>query len=99
MRKPHVLMIPSWYPTDRNPLEGCFFREQALALSKHGFKVGVLAPQIIYLGSISNRKNFNTGFRRYNDNEIRTYQKQYWNIFPKLHFKRSQAFINRGINV
>ncbi|MDI9392449.1 MAG: glycosyltransferase [Synergistota bacterium] len=96
MRKPHVLMIPSWYPTDRNPLEGCFFREQALALSKHGFKVGVLAPQIIYLGSISNRKNFNTGFRRYNDNEIRTYQKQYWNIFPKLHSLREARHLSIG---
>ena len=28
-----ILMLPSWYPTKRNPVGGSFFREQAAALS------------------------------------------------------------------
>lgn len=38
--KPTILMLPSWYPTDNNPHNGCFFREQALAMqSKFNFVV------------------------------------------------------------
>lgn len=33
--KPTILMLPSWYPTKENPFQGCFFREQALALTKN----------------------------------------------------------------
>lgn len=28
-------MLPSWYPTKENPFQGCFFREQALALTEN----------------------------------------------------------------
>lgn len=41
----HILIIPSWYPADTADLSGSFFREQALALSSQGFKVGVVSPQ------------------------------------------------------
>ena len=33
--KPTILMLPSWYPTKENPHNGCFFREQALAMQKN----------------------------------------------------------------
>jgi len=37
----NILMIPSWYPTKTNPINGSFFREQALALaSDFNFHVG-----------------------------------------------------------
>ena len=37
----NILMIPSWYPTKTNPINGSFFREQALALaSDFNFDVG-----------------------------------------------------------
>lgn len=39
----HVLVIPSWYATRKNPVRGSFFREQALALLRGGHRVGVLA--------------------------------------------------------
>ncbi|HEU0013670.1 MAG TPA: glycosyltransferase [Longimicrobium sp.] len=41
----HVLLLPSWYPTELNPVNGIFFREQAHALRRHaGLRVGVVAP-------------------------------------------------------
>lgn len=40
----HILVIPSWYTTARNPIRGSFFREQALALQKTGHTVGLLVP-------------------------------------------------------
>ena len=33
--KPTILMLPSWYPTKENPHNGCFFREQALAMQEN----------------------------------------------------------------
>lgn len=39
--KKTILMIPSWYPTKGNPINGSFFREQALAL-KDNFYFKVL---------------------------------------------------------
>jgi glycosyltransferase involved in cell wall biosynthesis len=38
----HILIIPSWYPASPTDLSGCFFREQSLALKKHGHQVGVI---------------------------------------------------------
>ncbi len=40
----HVLFIPSWYPANSADVNGIFFREQALALSRNGLRVGVIQP-------------------------------------------------------
>ena len=39
----HILVIPSWYATAKNPVKGSFFLEQALALQNAGHQVTVLA--------------------------------------------------------
>lgn len=39
----HILFIPSWYPLTPDDLNGCFFREQAIALTRYGLQVGVLS--------------------------------------------------------
>lgn len=39
-----VLFLPSWYPVDNEDYAGCFFRELAIALSKNGVDVSVIAP-------------------------------------------------------
>jgi glycosyltransferase involved in cell wall biosynthesis len=41
----HVLVLPSWYPTDADPLAGVFFREQVNALRQAGLDVRVAVPQ------------------------------------------------------
>ncbi|HOT89788.1 MAG TPA: glycosyltransferase family 4 protein, partial [Bacteroidales bacterium] len=40
----HVLIIPSWYKTDKEPFLGTFFEEQARMLQRKGIKVGILYP-------------------------------------------------------
>jgi len=37
----HILILPSFYPTDMDPVSGKFFQDQAQALSKSGLTVGV----------------------------------------------------------
>ena len=41
----HILLTPSSYPSKDHPVRGIFFREQAQALKKAGYKVGVILPQ------------------------------------------------------
>lgn len=38
---PHILILPSFYHTEREPVKGVFFRAQARALALTGSKVGV----------------------------------------------------------
>jgi L-malate glycosyltransferase len=40
----HILLIPSWYATPRNPIRGSFFLDQAVALTHAGHQVGMLVP-------------------------------------------------------
>ena len=80
----HVLIIPSWYPSNPNEIGGSFFREQALALNKHGCKIGVITLQ---LRSLRNWRSLLTG--RYgatfeNDLGILTYRKHGMAWFPRM---------------
>jgi glycosyltransferase involved in cell wall biosynthesis len=45
----HVLVIPSWYPTESRPGYGVFFREQARALQRAGLRMGVVFPEALPL--------------------------------------------------
>ena len=45
MVEPHVLVLPSWYPTVYAPVNGVFFQEQARALRRAGARVGVVYPE------------------------------------------------------
>lgn len=40
----HIVLTPSWYPRSETDVDGIFFRLQAQALQRAGFKVGVVAP-------------------------------------------------------
>lgn len=40
----HIVLTPSWYPRSEADTDGIFFRLQAQALQRAGFKVGVVAP-------------------------------------------------------
>ena len=38
----HILIIPPWYPQFSGDIGGSFFREQAIALRKAEYQVGVI---------------------------------------------------------
>jgi glycosyltransferase involved in cell wall biosynthesis len=50
-RKMHILIIPSWYPASPEDLNGCFFREQSLALHRYGHQVSVIDVKLLSLRS------------------------------------------------
>ncbi len=85
MQQPiHILIIPSWYPAQAGDIGGSFFREQALALSKKGHKVGVIAPSMYSLKDWKSIifKPHNVQFE--NDKGVLTYRQQRVNYTPRI---------------
>jgi L-malate glycosyltransferase len=54
----NILIIPSWYPREKESHGGSFFREQAIALQKSGHSVYVLNASFPGRCSWFDRKNF-----------------------------------------
>ena len=79
----NILIIPSWYPKHKNDYVGCFFREQAIALSDHGHNVSVLAAFYGFPKNPIYWKSFYLKKTYYIDNEIKTFQKKFisWSTF------------------
>lgn len=76
----HILIIPSWYKTERNPVSGSFFEEQARALSRAGCRVGVFHAGFRSFSDLSSRTN-----RKYNDNGLNTVQFEVKALIPYSH--------------
>jgi glycosyltransferase involved in cell wall biosynthesis len=53
-----ILIIPSWYPSKGAPVNGVFFKEQAIALAKHGHDVAVIDVTFHGRKDIFNATNF-----------------------------------------
>ena len=77
----HVLIIPSWYPSNPGDVGGSFFREQALALQKYGCKVGVISTQIRSLRNIKALFFGQYGTKFETDSGIPTYRYHGVNFF------------------
>jgi len=95
----HILIIPSWYPHKPGDISGSFFREQALALQKHGCKVGVIYPQ---LRSLRGWKSIFSG--QYSvtseiDDGMPTYRSHGTNWFPRMPNANSWLWIKHGITL
>lgn len=82
-KKYHILIIPSWYPKNKNDVSGVFFRDQAIALANSGNKVGVIAPIFKSLKKLKSYEKVND-FE--NDCGIATYRRRVLAIPPKINF-------------
>lgn len=51
----HVLIVPSWYRSEKIPLNGSFFYEQAASLSELVDKVGIIYPNFESIRSIDRK--------------------------------------------
>ena len=82
----HTLIIPSWYPSTPDDVNGIFFRLQAQALQRSGVKVGVVAPIFrsfrTQAKTAFNPKNY--GIRTYIDKDVQTYVYDSMFFFPRI---------------
>jgi len=78
----HILILPSWYPSNANDIRGVFFRDQAIALHNYGHTVGVIAPSIRSLRTLGKPRNQNPDFE--NDRGILTYRDEVLSFLPRI---------------
>ena len=79
----HVLIIPSWYPKDKNDYRGSFFREQSIGILKKGVKVGVIYPDLSSLKELSQIRII-PKICIEDDMGLKTYRILWTNWFPKI---------------
>lgn len=48
-----ILIIPSWYPTEKNRMTGSFFQEQAALLQANGYDVKILLGRVLTYGPVN----------------------------------------------
>lgn len=76
-----ILVVPSWYPTEDNPINGIFFKEQVKALQKHGFEVSVLYPEIRTIHKVKQAFK-ERGMIVSTEDGIKTYRYIAYNLIP-----------------
>ncbi len=93
----HVLFIPSWYATKENPVRGSFFREQALALSRAGHRVGVIAPSLRSVRELgTGLAGTLRGVRFEDDGGLATYHLEGAQLLPGLKPANDRRWIAAG---
>ncbi|MCD4755959.1 MAG: glycosyltransferase [Deltaproteobacteria bacterium] len=93
----HILILPSWYPTHENPINGIFFREQVHALKNAGHQVGVIYPQLRSL--ILMRKSlfgWPSGITYEDDDGIPTYGLYGWAWLPLIPRQNINLWLKAG---
>lgn len=98
-KKIHILIIPSWYPEKAGDIGGSFFREQALALSKKGHKVGVIAPSMYSLKDWKSIAFKPHSVQFENDKGVLTYRQQRVNYTPRLKGIARARIVSIGIRL
>jgi glycosyltransferase involved in cell wall biosynthesis len=82
----HILILSSWYPTREHPLGGVFIRQQAQALRKAGYQVGVIIePKLrskLDLVRVRKPSQLSIQITKVLDQGIPVYQSQTWGWFP-----------------
>ncbi len=81
---PHLLLLPSFYPTCDEPIVGSFFQEHALALKAKDVNMGVIYPEIRPIKGLSwplLKKNFFQKSRQI-ENGLPTLRMHGWNLCP-----------------
>lgn len=92
----HILILPSWYPNNRNDISGCFFREQAIAISDNNCKVGVISIEINSVKNIFKKKNI---VDYENDENVITYRKRIINLLPRMDLFAELTIVNLGLKM
>jgi glycosyltransferase involved in cell wall biosynthesis len=83
---PHVVFLPSWYPSDQAPTRGVYFRDQARLLHERGHTVGVVFPEHESLRHLTpghlRTHHFQVGAER--EDGIWTLRRHSWNVASRL---------------
>jgi len=91
----HVVILPSWYPSDPSDINGVFFREQAIALAKRNLQIAVLVPPRSLPMDPRRWSDFCQTPYYFQDEGVITYRPRFMNWSLLISRKRTPV-INRG---
>lgn len=97
--KIHILITPSWYPEKPGDINGSFFREQALALHKHGHQIGVIYPQLYSLRTWKSVFTRPYGIVEELDNGIPTFRSHGIAWFPLIPHANTMLLVHHGFEL
>lgn len=80
----HILILPSWYPSHPDDINGVFFRDQARALVEKGHKVGVISVKLRSLRTIFKSAKDESEQPFEVDEGILTYRDYVWKLVSRL---------------
>jgi len=86
-----ILIVPSWYPTEDEPIKGIFFKEQAMALQRVGCDITVAYPELWSLRTLGKSKR-EKGISFCIEDNLPTYRFKGFNIFPKTAYLRGNLY-------
>ena len=92
----HVLLVPSWYPSEQAPLSGTFFREQAEALRHIGLRVGVIAPRVMGVGAWLRGGRPSLGIARAEENGVQVYRRTTVPAVPRFSRRNAWFWMRAG---
>ena len=78
----HIMVIPSWYSSQRNKVHGSFFKEQFIALQNSGEKITVAYNEIWPINLLGKIKE-KTGLSFQIEDGLKTYRYKQFNFLPK----------------
>jgi glycosyltransferase involved in cell wall biosynthesis len=87
----HILLLPSWYKTDKEPFMGTFFEEQARGLMKAGHRVGIIYPEFVPFRSLFSDSA--TSLKMYEDQGLPTYHVPVQSMLPNIRRTGYRSFI------
>jgi teichuronic acid biosynthesis glycosyltransferase TuaC len=92
-----VVVIPSWYPSAGNAVQGIFFRRQAHSLKKAGHRVGVVAPQHRSLRFLGQKTpGWRWGAEVEDDAGMPVYRHRGWALFPRVPYANQHLWLRTG---
>lgn len=104
----NILIIPSWYPSTKNPISGSFFREQAMALADFGHNVTILNTTLQPRNNYFSKENYK--MLKYTDEKLHVYSYAipsfgtqrvgtlFYEIFKRNMYKTFQQMQNDGLH-
>lgn len=98
----HVLIIPSWYTTKENPINGIFFKEQSEALAKFDVNVGLVYAETeksLKKINFKNIKNNHFQIEKSYINKVLIYRYKGWRIPPKVRNLQIKYWINKMVRL
>lgn len=94
--RPHVLFVPSSYPSSDRPHAGIFFADQALALAEAGHQIGVIVPRVAGYRAALRRLAGNGATVRRDSAGVVVFERGVLALWPKSRRSRQAAFLSAG---